>query len=178
MLFRSSSLRYLAGEDASAGAGESGGGAAEPDAGGGVARRGSDGSTTGRGGKSGGAPNNDAKAGPASWAAGAACVLGRAGTTARRAKVSDVMDQRCGSLTLRDTVAVDSRLWGCIRPVRRVGWLALRCGDARRGRLGRVVGGGPVGIRLGRRCVESLRAAHWFGNGLKPVRELLHEGGS
>lgn len=173
-----SSLRYFAGEDASADAGEGGAAAAELDAGGGVARQGSDGSAAGSGGSGGGEPNSDAKAGPASRVAGAACVLGREGTTARRAKVSDVMDQRCGSLTLRNTVAVDSSLRGCVRPVHSVGRLALRWGDAWRGGLGGFASGGPVGIRLWRRCVQSLRAADWLGDRLESARGLLHEDGS
>ena len=91
------------------------------------------------------------------------------------AKVSNVIDLRCGSLTLRDTVPVDNRLRGCIRSLRRVVRLAALGGDARRGGCGRFFRGGPAGIDPVRRGIEPPRAADGLSDGLKTARGLLRE---
>ena len=73
----SSSLRYFAGAEESAGGVEGGAAAAEPDASGGVARRGSDGNVAGSDGSCGGGPNSGARGTAAAGEATVACVLVR-----------------------------------------------------------------------------------------------------
>ena len=91
------------------------------------------------------------------------------------AKVSDIIDRRCGSLTLRDAIPVDCCLRGCISCLRHVVRLALLGGDARRGGNGCFVRSGLVGIGLVRRGIEPPRAADGLGDGLKAARMLLRE---